>query len=108
PSFVAVTQFAGRQLGGSDVPATIFAGLLSYTERLTSKFPGLKPTSSSSAKAAVALTTVDKTIVTTRRVRTAGRRETRRDSTICFIWENLRVRRPQQKCRAAIDGELPA
>jgi len=68
PSFVAVTQLGATQLGGNGIPTTTFAGLLSYTERLTSRFPGLNSTSSSSAKAAVVLTTPDKKIVTAKRV----------------------------------------
>src|SRR6202035_2452678 len=77
PLSVAVTQLGTTQLGGSKVvPATTFAGLLSYTERLISKFPGRKLMSSSSAKAPVAPTTTtpDKKSVTARPVRNAGGR----------------------------------
>src|SRR6266851_1345924 len=76
-----------------------FAGLLSYTERLISKFPGRKLMSSSSAKAPVAATTPDKKSVTARPVRKAGGRLDKHDPAT-FIENILPVLRLQATCCA--------
>src|ERR1700687_5870081 len=78
PLSVAVTQLGATQLGATQlggskvVPATTFAGLLSYTERLSSKFPGRNLMSSSSANALVAPMALDNKIVTARLLRKTG------------------------------------
>src|ERR1700674_1259331 len=106
PLSVAVAQLGATQLGGSKVvPATTFAGLLSYTERLSSKFPGWNLVSSSSANAPVAPTALDNKIVTARLLRKTGGQIAKRDPAILIVNSSQGSASSNMQCEATC-GDL--